>query len=454
MNMTTQHRNRGAVLASTLIILVSLTLIAVTLAYRNTMDELMAANQRDAVNAMAIADSGIEEAFAIVKNNYVGGQEFDNAMYAPTYIAQDSSVSGGSYAVKVNCVSDLDSSTDNYDGFCGTPTAGEFEQVILNSVGTVNGASREIEIVLEMRDAGTSIGQYAILTETDINSISGNPIIYGPNADVHANADIIISGDPVIAGTISAVGNVDISGNPIINGGEVSGAGSVEVPYIYPPEYRPYATIVFTKDCKVQDGSGVQLADLGSGGKWHGWDCSDNDKWTMGDSDPVGGLLDAFYYIKGNMVVSGGPEALWIVSFVAEGYIEISGNPFFEPYGYHHPFCDVLVPGDCSGQDLVANEILFYAGNDLKINGNPDQEFHGLLATHMEIGVSGNPFLEGAIIAENGAGQEVTSGQEAKNIIDKNEFNGNMILNATGSELFNLGVSKELTVTAWRELVY
>ena len=60
------EQSKGVVLAGALILLVSLTLIAVTVAYRTSMNELIAANQRDALNAMAIADSGLEAGFAAV----------------------------------------------------------------------------------------------------------------------------------------------------------------------------------------------------------------------------------------------------------------------------------------------------------------------------------------------------------------------------------------------------
>ena len=73
MNMAMHNKNRGIVLGAVLIILVSLTLVALTVAQRNTMDEKMAANRRDALNAMTISESGIEAGFALVKNNYVQG---------------------------------------------------------------------------------------------------------------------------------------------------------------------------------------------------------------------------------------------------------------------------------------------------------------------------------------------------------------------------------------------
>ena len=63
--------------------------------------------------------------------------------------------------------------------------------------------------------------------------------------------------------------------------------------------------------------------------------------------------------------------------------------------------------------------------------------------------MSGNPYLEGSILAENGLhgeGQEVASGMEIKSIIDNNEFNGNMVLNASGDGLG--GAGQPLVVSA------
>jgi cytoskeletal protein CcmA (bactofilin family) len=311
--------------------------------------------------------------------------------------------------------------------------------VIMKSLGTVNGAEREIEVVMEMKPGGSA--EYAILTQDDINSISGNPIITGPYADIHSNADVIISGEPQISGAVTAVGEVIVSSNPDIEGGMESGAAAIELPHIYPPEYFDYRTVLFSADCRVLNAAGAELFNASSG-KWHGWDCSSGDKWTLSVSDP-GDMYHGFYYVEGNVVISGSPTgSWWDASFVTEGYIEVSGNPWIRPWG-SQPLNDT--------GNAIANEILFYAGNDLKINGNSEQQFQGILATHMEIMVSGNPYLEGTIVAENGAGQEITTGQLVKNLVDQNMFNGNMYLNATGSALFGSG--KQLTVTAWRELV-
>jgi hypothetical protein len=421
-----RQTNDGFVLVSTLIILVSLTLIVVTVAWRNTLDEQMAANQRDAVNAMTIAESGIEAGFAKVRKDYVKARKFmtNELVRFSSSPMLNPALSGGSYAVTFPVVN------SNY--------------VVMRSVGRAAGAERVIEVVIEIDADGMS--EYAILTELDIDSVSGEPIIEGPYANVHSNSNIDINGNPQIDGNVSASGTIEVGGDPVIGGEQTSGAAVIEIPHVYPPEYREFATVVLTADCRVQSPGGALLADLADGGQWHGWDCAVGDKWVMADGDPFDGLFDGFYYAHGNVIVSGSPERTWYTSFVAEGYIEISGNADFRPWASK--------AGNRTG-DSVADEILFLAGNDLKINGNPTQQFNGIMAAHMDIQVSGNPFLEGSLLAENGKhamGQEVTTGQQVKNLVDKNEFNGNMVLEASGTMM--IGSGNPARIKAWRELVH
>ncbi len=285
----------------------------------------------------------------------------------------------------------------------------------------------------------------SILTEDSIDSFSGDPIIHGPYAHVHSNSDVIISGSPVIDGTVSASGRVINVGSPVL-GGEVSGAAQKHIPHVYPPEFREFATVVLTADCRVETPSGALIADLSGSVMWHGWICSMNSKWTMSSGLPLDGLYSGFYYVHGNVIISGSPSAIWYASLVAEVYIEIAGDADFRPWGSK--------PGNDTG-DTVADEVLFLAGNDLKINGNPSQQFNGILAAHMEVQVSGNPFLVGSIIAENGKyamGQEITTGQDVVDVVTKNEFNGVMTLAANGTAM--IGGGNPVQVAAWRELVH
>lgn len=423
--METQYaKERGFVLASALIILASLTLIIVTVAHRNTSNELMSSNQRDSINAMTIAESGVEAGFALVRRDFVKQRQFlitDLAPYSSSPMLNDG-ISGGDYTVTIPVID------ANY--------------IVMNSIGNVAGAEREIEIILEI-DANATF-QYAILTEDDIDALEGQPQITGPYANIHSNSDIYIQGNPTVTGTVSASGNVSANGNPDI-GAVVSGASLVEIPHVYPPEYEQFATVVFSPDCLVLTPAGAQIADLSSGGRWRGWDCSVNQKWIM-SGNVHADLFEGFYYVKGNVSIEGNPNGTWYVSIVAEGNIEVSGNSDFRPWGSK--------PGNNTG-DHSANEILFLAGNDLKVVGTPDQSLNGILAAHMEIHISGNPSIAGSIVAENGKhamGQEVTSGQAVVDIVTANEVQGSMAMDASGTAV--IGGGNPVKVNGWRELVH
>ena len=422
------NKNRGIVLGGVLIILVSLTLVALTVTQRNTIDEKMAANRRDALNAMTISESGIEAGFALVKNNYVQGQEMTDELYElPGNVLSQDSISAGSYLVTV-----ID----------GIPNDGK---ATLNSVGNFNGGVREIEIVVGMRQPGR--GAYAILTSDRINSIDGSATVTGPNADVHSNSDVEIgnlSGGG-IDGAVSAAGTVTAHDPDQVTGGSVSGAAQVEIPHVYPPDYLQYATVIFTADCRVMSPGGVEWANIPGNGDWHGWKCKPNDSWDLSSSNPADGHFSGFYYIHSNIDITGGPAGEWAVTFVTEGYISISGNPVFRPWG--------SLPANDTG-DAEANEILFLAGNDIDLRGTSSAEFSGIVAAHMEVSMSGNVTHTGSVLAENGAygmGQEITTDHTYRDIVAANSFTGNVTINGTGT---GLGAIKQLTALAWRELIH
>ena len=428
MDQSMHHKNRGIVLGGVLIILVSLTLVSLTVTQRNAMDEKMAANRRDALNAMTISESGIEAGFALVKHTYIQGQEMTDELYElPGNVLSQDSVSAGSYLVTV-----ID----------GIPNDGK---ATLNSVGNFNGGVREIEIVMGMRRPGRDA--YAILTNNRIHSIDGSATVNGPSADVHSNSDVdignIVGGG--IDGAVSASGSVTAHDADQVAGGTVSGAAQVEILHVYPPDYLQYATVIFTADCRVMSPGGVEWANLGGGEFWHGWKCRANDYWDLSSNNPADGHFSGFYYVHGNIEMTAGPAGEWAVTFVTEGYISISGNPVFRPWGS-------LPPNDTG--DAEANEILFLAGNDIKLRGTSSAVFSGIVAAHMEVAMSGNVTHTGSILAENGLhgmGQEVTAGLTYRDIASENDFSGNLTINGTGT---GLGAVKQLTALAWRELVH
>ena len=126
----------------------------------------------------------------------------------------------------------------------------------------------------------------------------------------------------------------------------------------------------------------------------------------------------------------GGP---WLISILADGYIEIAGNPTLENY---------MDPDD----PPEVQAILFMSGSDIKINGNPNQTYNGIIAAREQFAISGNPTLEGAVIAA-GESNEST-------LVVENYVSGNMTLTYDGGFSFPwVGGSSDGTaiVLSWRD---
>ncbi len=138
---------------------------------------------------------------------------------------------------------------------------------------------RTVETIVELAAGAAGVSQCGILTEKKLD-ISGDLEFVGTGASVHSNELIDISGNPEIDETVSSDGSINISGNPII--------GSIEA-YMQrhrcsprPLDFKAYANYIFSCHCRVYDKVGVQIANVNNG-MWHGWDCSDEDKWTLAD---------------------------------------------------------------------------------------------------------------------------------------------------------------------------
>jgi hypothetical protein len=426
-------RQRGAVLIVGLVLLVPLMLVATAIAEHNTLDEKMAANQRDGMRALYIAESGAEQAIAQLLAN--GTYTMFNTVLAnnqnpdhPNLDLNNQSFGGGFYTVTL---------VDNNDGDnnLNLDSDGRARLVSRGDIGTAN---REVVVVIS-RQAKPS--EYAILTQKHL-IINGNMQLTGTNSSVHSNTSIAISGNPTINGKVSSTGAITISGTPVLPAGMQANAAAAPIPHIDPADFRADANYIFTADCRVRRSDLSLVADLSSGNKWHGWNCATGDKWTMSATNPSDGLQDGFIYVEGNAAISGSPGGDWNVTLVTEGYIEVSGNPNFEAFGQ-----DPTNP-DAASLRTEVKDLLFIAGGDLKISGNPSQNYHGVMAAHQEVSVSGNPNYQGRIIAENGASQEITTGQTAKNLVDQNEFSGNPThTNQGGSPWDPVGIRK----ISWRE---
>jgi hypothetical protein len=180
---------------------------------------------------------------------------------------------------------------------------------------------------------------------------------------------------------------------------------------VNPADFRSLADYILRGDGKVFQRSGgieTEIYDAaGPGGDvWPGnssnsWQWSDKSgasrRWVFSGSNVHSSLENkAFYFEKvagtnwTNVTMSGSPPTgppgtpAWKVTVIAQGYIDISGNP------------------NIRAADGKQN-LLFVAGSDIKIGGTLNSTYVGgaVLAAHEQIGIGGNATITGLLLAEN-----------------------------------------------------
>ena len=370
--------------------------------------------QMQRVQALFVAESGIENArtelrksedFSVLLKGLdeVGGTTDDGIITGP-------SVAGGVYEVII---------VDNDDGD-GDPFTDSDLIVIATSVGTWKKETRTVRTHLGKTSGATL--DAAIIVDGDL-MISGVPNIEGACGSVHANGDMLISGDAIIAEDATSSGNFEISGSPEI-GGDQGYQDPIDVPEINPVDYRGLADYILFSNGMVFDSFGVMQSvsnDTFNGWKWGGtkWDYSNDAIIANGNT----------YYIMGDALVSGNVGTAgnpWYISIIAEGSIEISG--------------------ELNMKTTNSRNILFVAGRDLKVNGNPSQSIEGLMLVHEQFAISGEPVLHGAIVVENAE----SSGD---GMLDENLLNGNMTITYNCNySLDNSGIAS-VVIIGWQEVL-
>jgi Tfp pilus assembly protein PilX len=491
MNRTTKHtspkRQRGVSLPVALILLVPLTLLSVTLANRNNLEELMAGSQRDGQQSLMNAESGLAMGLQALEKmvlDQVTAAESDATLalatasvdslkLLPVYVPYDGTTLdnyglanyGGRGSVTVVVL-------DNDDGD-GDLTVDTDNQVILRSTGNYQSGERVVEAIVVLNytlaASNSSNPPLTIFTEEYLK-LNGNPDFYGPDSLVHSNSYIEFGGTTRIAGEIQQVSDntvgtyqqaIDGVWGDFTSVEATTGATRVTTPYVYPPIYKGVATHYMAADCKIYDGvpGGTSLVTgqptkylaYGMDG-YEGWTCDhDGDKnkkyEISGDQ-----ALTGFYYVEGNVIINGDPglpDDPLKISIVAEGYLEVSGNPHITPYYPQGDFStapsvdaleQIILDGNPSylgvnalDAVLKSDEVLLLAGGDLNIQGNPASSFnfHGIVAAHDQITISGNPRMSGAIIAENAKYTSndfffgnIDSGERKTDMLTMNEISG------------------------------
>ncbi|MGI9309179.1 MAG: pilus assembly PilX family protein [Gammaproteobacteria bacterium] len=393
---------KGAVLVASLMFMTTMSLLGINGAKQNVVQSRMADNYRTGIEALNNAESALSDALATINAGDLEEDGFTNEL--------DPDGDGNLDDRFSLQFTDEDTQTyynlvmvDDDDGD-GDPTVDSNDTVLLIAQGTTaSGTVRTIQSAVGDPVSGPFDVDKAILTEESLE-VTGNPTHYGTLQDIHSNSDVDISGSVQTDGLVSASGTV--TGTPDGDGATLSGAPSVAIPHIDPADFEQYADYIFESDGKVYDSDGFFVGDA-DGVDWNGWKFN-GDRWTTVAEQPLGGDL----YFKGehgNADIAGNPGKKidpWIVTILAEGYIEITGTPFIENY------MD-------SDDPLGFQSILFMAGTDLFINGNYDQvpTFQGVLAAGEQIDVKGNVDIHGSLIA----GGQGDSG----NLVTNNTVSGN-----------------------------
>jgi hypothetical protein len=288
----------------------------------------------------------------------------------------------------------------------------------------------------------------AILTGDDL-TISGNPGVGGLAGHVHTNGDLDVSGNPIVSGDLTASGTYAASGSPVV-GGDFGGNRPLEaIPAIEPRDLydqlsTQYAAAWFDL---CPDGTirrpgfgtpctGIILANTSSGTAAFGWKISGNGLGVKWQNEPPFSN-GVFYVYRAKAEISsnpGAPGSPWQATVVTEGQpnasactqdygdLEVSGNPVMTGY----------IPS-----------LVFVAGRDLKINGNPSQQFTGFFAAREQIEISGNPTLVGAMVAEDRCD---TGGSP----VHFDSISGNMNLTFDGN--IEIPVESLIRTTLWLEL--
>jgi hypothetical protein len=403
-------RQQGAALVISLVIMTVMSILGITAVKKNVVQERMANSYRFGIESLNNAESAITDAMAIVNANDLHVDGYDNEL-DPNGDGDVSDTWTMTLADPNNGVFYELIMLDDDDGD-GNPAVDSNDIVRFMAQGvSSNGTVRTVEVAVGT-GAGSSFSlETAILTEEDL-VLDGNPNLMGSIKDIHSNGDITITATITTAGQVSASGTITGAGN--INGGGTSleGAPQVAIPDINPADFEKYVDYKLMSDGKVYDGDDNFLAD--ADGAAYGGFVFDSAAgvWGVVARVVVGNLLTGDLYFmgdKGNLSFDESPGSngnKWSVSIMTDGYLDISGNPYFSNY---------KDPADPVG----FQNILFLSKTDISISGNynQDNDIQGIIAAREQIDISGNPNVSGSIIA---GGQDSTS-----NFVTENSITGN-----------------------------
>lgn len=264
---------------------------------------------------------------------------------------------------------------------------------IITVSGRKGAAARHV--LAEARPEGWETN-YGVLCDGPV-TISGGPEILGTVGNVHSNSDLTIKGNAHISGKATASGEVEISGNPAIDGGWYEGVPEQWVPDVRARDYLYMADYLLCADGLIRDAETDTLIREDLGWEWS------SDKWRVNNDWAASGV----YYADGNVTISGNPgtpEAIWQATIIATGSISVAGNPFM---GSNYGGILLVAEGDADHDGVIDGEPV------IEISGTPEQEtanYDGAILSAGSIKTTGDPAVQGCLIAEGGLDIPLTMG--------------------------------------------
>ena len=449
-------KERGQALIVAILTLLVLTLLGLALTSMSIVSMTVSTNEREASEALYLADSGVSHATAILSTQ--SWADFDPALTsgdgqgctgdelaaAPVGAAGFPPAAelipaagrafppAGSYRVFV-CDDDSLERVSNRPPTLPDADANHDanQRVFVRSTGSGrNGASATVEVML------ARVELPGLLVDGNLR-LNGNISVMGTGGSVHANGSLDIVGNPCAQEYFSASGPISGGGGAQGGAGCTRGGSDVRpaqdpipVPLIIPATLRPRADYILGADGFVRNQAGAVVPSAG----WS-WDAGSR-RWSGG-----GNIAGGTYYAEGNIDISGnpgrggpGPSPLPL-TLIAEGWIDVTGTPN-------------LVPSL-----IGAPAYSFVAGTDLRLAGNPGTTYSGLLYAGDQIDFTGNPNVNGQVLANNNGdlGYPPNPADPAQNNLIRLQA-GSMAISGNVTITYNGGGGlTSLTLAGWRE---
>jgi hypothetical protein len=417
---------RGLALPSAMFALVAIAVLLGGIFVFADLNARSVENRERATRAVHVAEAGINHAMGLLRgslrmhgftrilrgsDNATGTllTSADDSLFInwPGLAAQDQiPLAGQTYQGHTYFVTVADDPADND----GNPQADMNGRVRLwCRAVTTEGATAVVEAIVG------SVPQPGVATDGNAN-YSGSPQVLGACGSMHANGNISGGGSPVVA--INATGTGTAGGNFRLPNGsnapELGGQPEVPIPDLNPlnfcagQDYRLTAagTVIPAATGIPEDATGTAK---------YGWKRSGSSpvKW-----DFIPPAFPGTFCVEGNVTIGatvGLPGAPLKMSVIATGSIDVSGDPF-------------LTADHDDG-------ILFLAGGDISIQGNPGlgDNFGGLVYAGAQCKTDGNFKLSGQLMCNNGPQPAGSIDHTATHVMS-----GNWIINYDcGANVFN-----------------